>query len=117
MKAQILTMAVGMMMGLAAQAEVPATEYFRCQSLPSADSSLTVVGVGDGKTENINLVVFVGEQVAIVDAGQMDEQTALYSGQYFTLQLNGQSHQAILAAAQANPVLSVGQAETLECQF
>lgn len=87
---------------------------FQCESLPNVDSSLTLVGVADEFTSDLHLVVLLQGEVLVQDVGTLDQNATKYEGQVFDIEFSQPSK---LTAKAANPVLSVGQSDSFNCQF
>ncbi|ASD64791.1 hypothetical protein [Bdellovibrio bacteriovorus] len=87
---------------------------FHCESLPTVDSALTVMGVADEITSDVDVVVMVAGQVKAQDRGGLIEGTTRFEGHVFDIEFD---HVTRIIAKQANDVLSVGQADSLICTY
>ncbi|AFY00347.1 hypothetical protein [Bdellovibrio bacteriovorus] len=87
---------------------------FHCESLPTVDSALTVMGVADEITADVDVVVMVAGQVKTQDRGGLLEGATRFEGQIFDIEFD---HVTRIIAKQANEVLSVGQADSLVCTY
>ncbi|UXR64805.1 hypothetical protein EZJ49_00865 [Bdellovibrio bacteriovorus] len=87
---------------------------FHCESLPTVDSALSVMGIADELTGDIDLVVLVAGQVKAQDKGLLVEGAARYEGQIFEMEFSQVTH---IVAKMPNDVLSVGQADSLICAY
>ncbi len=87
---------------------------FVCKSLPNVDSELTVVGVADELTSDINLVFMVAGQVIAQDQGVMIEGTTRYEGIAYDMQFD---HITTITGKQEATILGNGQSDSLICEF
>ncbi|WP_413287701.1 hypothetical protein [Bdellovibrio sp. HCB337] len=85
---------------------------FQCESLPNVDSSLTVLGIND-EHAGLQLVILINGEIKAVDSGTVDQNLTKFEGQTFELQLARSP--SVLTAIAENPVLSVGQSDSLNC--
>lgn len=114
MKTMIATAAMVLFAGSQGMAQDESNVLFACQSLPTADSALSVIGVANEHTGEVNVLVYIADQLKAQDSGAFVEGTTSYEGSVFTIQFDNISK--IIAKAQ-NDILSVGQADSLTCTY
>lgn len=115
MKMMIATAVLALTTGqaLASNAQGDGELLFHCQSLPNVDSALTVLGIGDELTSEVEVVVMIAGQVQANDKGILVKNTSKYEGQLFDLEFGDITR---ITAKAANSVLSVGQSDSLDCE-
>ncbi|WP_413613027.1 hypothetical protein [Bdellovibrio sp. HCB-110] len=103
--------------GFQAHASAPVDEalLFTCESAPNVDSALKVFGFGDENGQGAQIAIFLAGELRVEDQGSYDKTTGKYEGQIFDITVSRQGAVSITAKA-ANPVLSVGQTDSLVCQ-
>ncbi|WII71219.1 hypothetical protein QJS83_12185 [Bdellovibrio sp. 22V] len=89
-------------------------DVFVCGSLPYVDSALEVVGIADEYTGAIDVIVLLGNTVVAQDRGQFVEGTTTWEGDIFSIYFDKMT---VLTAKKENAVLSVGQSDSLLCQY
>ncbi|MFS4458287.1 hypothetical protein [Bdellovibrio sp. HCB2-146] len=114
MKTMIATAALVILAGSQGMAQDESNVIFSCNSLPNVDSSLSVVGVADEQTGQMNVLVYIAGQLMAQDQGAFVEGTTSWDGSIFRIDFDQVS---TITAKSENPVLSVGQADSLICQY
>ena len=113
----ILATAILALASLQAHASNPTDETIQLftSSAPNVDSSLQVLGFGDETGQIAQIDIYLDGQLRAQDQGSYDENTGRFQGQIFDITVRRQGTSSITAKA-ANPVLSVGQTDSLVCQ-
>ncbi|MNL11827.1 hypothetical protein D3C87_1326790 [compost metagenome] len=95
-------------------AQDEANVVFSCESLPTADSALNVIGVADEQTGEVDVLVYIAGHLMAQDKGAFVEGTTTFEGAVFTMEFD---HISKIIAKAENNVLSIGQADSLICQY
>ena len=114
MKTMIAAVALVVMATSQGMAQDESKILFSCNSLPTADSALNVIGVADEQTGEVDVLVYIAGQLMAQDKGSFVEGTTSFEGPVFKIDFD---HISKIIAKSENPVLSVGQADSLICQY
>lgn len=113
----VIATAIFSLIGFQAMASAPVDEaiLFTCESAPNVDSALKVFGFGDENGQGAQIAIFLAGELQVADQGVYDRATGKYEGQIFDIVMSQPGVISITAKA-VNPVLSVGQSDSLVCQ-